>query len=128
MNDKIRVCLIGCGRAGLIHAKSYAGPVDGAELIAVCDADENNVEAAQRIANVRYFYTDYREALKNNEIDAVVVATPTRFHRDIVCAAANAGKHIFCEKPMASAPEECDEMIEACRKNGVKLQIGFMRK
>ena len=128
MNDKIRVCLIGCGRAGLIHAKSYAGPVDGAELIAVCDADENNVEAAQRIANVRYFYTDYREALKNNEIDAVVVATPTRFHRDIVCAAANAGKHIFCEKPMASAPEECDEMIEACRKNGVKLQIGFMRR
>ena len=68
MNDKIRVCLIGCGRAGLIHAKSYAGPVDGAELIAVCDADENNVEAAQRIANVRYFYTDYREALKNNEM------------------------------------------------------------
>jgi myo-inositol 2-dehydrogenase/D-chiro-inositol 1-dehydrogenase/scyllo-inositol 2-dehydrogenase (NAD+) len=67
MNDKIRVCLIGCGRAGLIHAKSYAGPVDGAELIAVCDADENNVEAAQRIANVRYFYTDYREALKYEE-------------------------------------------------------------
>ena len=115
MRDTIRVCLIGCGRAGLIHAKSYAGSVNGAQLIAVCDADEKNVEAAQKIINTRYAYTDYREALKNDEVDAVVVATPTRFHRDIVCAAANAGKHIFCEKPMASAPEECDEMIEACR-------------
>ena len=127
MSDKIRVCLIGCGRAGMIHAKSYAGLVNGAELIAVCDADEKNVEAAQRLINTRYVYYDYREALKNDEIDAVVVATPTRFHRDIVCAAAYAGRHIFCEKPMASSPKECNEMIEACRKNNVKLQIGFMR-
>ena len=112
----------------MIHAKSYAGLVNGAELVAVCDPDERNIEAVRKIANVRYVYTDYREALKNDEIDAVVVVTPTRLHRDIVCAAANAGRHIFCEKPMASSPKECDEMIEACRKNNVKLQIGFMRR
>ena len=112
----------------MIHAKSYAGLVSGAELIAICDADEKNLEAAQIIVNVRYVYNDYREALKNDEIDAVIVVTPTRFHKDIVCAAANAGKHIFCEKPMASSPEECDEMIESCRMNNVKLQIGFMRR
>ena len=112
----------------MIHAKSYAGLVSGAELIAICDADEKNLEAAQKIVNVRYVYNDYREALKNDEIDAVIVVTPTRFHKDIVCAAANAGRHIFCEKPMASSPEECDEMIESCRKNNVKLQIGFMRR
>lgn len=128
MNEKIRVCLIGCGRAGMIHAKSYAGAVKGAELIAICDASEENVCAAEKAVDVKYVYTDYREALRNDEIDAVVVVTPTQFHRDIVVAAANAKKHVFCEKPMASTPKECDEMIEECRKNGVKLQIGFMRR
>ena len=56
MSEKIRVCLIGCGRAGMIHAKSYAGLVNGAELVAVCDPDERNIEAVRKIANVRYVY------------------------------------------------------------------------
>ena len=128
MGDKIRVCLIGCGRAGMIHAKSYAGLIRGAELIAVCDSQESSVKAAGEVLNVKYVYTDYSEALANEEIDAVVVVTPTQFHKEAVVAAAYAGKHVFCEKPMASTPEECDEMIEACRKNRVKLQIGFMRR
>ena len=128
MNERIRVCLIGCGRAGMIHARSYAGQVKGAELIAMCDPMEAGLKAAQDEISVKYAYTDYRDVMKNDEIDAVVVVTPTQFHRDIVVAAANAGKHVFCEKPMASTPEECDEMIEACRKNNVKLQMGFMRR
>lgn len=128
MEDKIRVCLIGCGRAGMIHARSYSGNVRGAELIAMCDPMEENLRLAQREIPVRFTYTDYREVMKNQEIDAVVVVTPTQFHRDIVVAAANAGKHVFCEKPMASTEEECDEMISACRKNNVKLQLGFMRR
>ena len=124
---KINVCLIGCGRAGMIHAGSYAG-IQDAELIAICDPCEENLEAAKRTLNVRYTYTDYRQVMQNPEIDAVIVVTPTQFHRDIVVAAANAKKHVFCEKPMASTVEECDEMIEACRVNGVKLQLGFMRR
>ena len=66
--------------------------------------------------------------MKDPDIDAVVVVTPTQFHHDVVLAAAAAGKHVFCEKPMASTEQECDEMIEACRKANVKLQIGFMRR
>lgn len=127
-SDKIRVCLIGCGRAGMIHARSYAGQVKGAELIAMCDPIEDGLKAAQDEIPVKYAYRDYQDAMNNDEVDAVVVVTPTQFHRDIVVAAANAGKHVFCEKPMASTPEECDEMIEACRKNNVKLQMGFMRR
>ena len=126
--DKVRVCLIGCGRAGMIHARSYAGSVREAELIALCDPMADNLSAAQAEVNARYAYADYREALQNPEIDAVVVVTPTQFHRDIVIAAATAKKHVFCEKPMASTARECDEMIEACRENGVKLQLGFMRR
>ena len=126
--DKVRVCLIGCGRAGMIHARSYAGSVRDAELIALCDPMVDNLRAAQTELNARYAYADYREALQNPEIDAVIVVTPTQFHRDIVIAAAKAKKHVFCEKPMASTARECDEMIEACRENGVKLQLGFMRR
>ena len=126
--NKVRVCLIGCGRAGMIHAKSYAGKVKHAELIALCDAFEENVKLAREEIDVPYVYTDYQEALQNPEIDAVVVVTPTRFHHDIVIAAAKAGKHVFCEKPMAESARECDEMMKACQENGVKLQLGFMRR
>lgn len=125
---KLNVCLIGCGRAGMIHAKSYAGKVNNAELIALCDSFKENLENAQKEVSVKYTYTDYQEVMKNPEIDAVIVVTPTKFHHDVVIAAANAGKHVFCEKPMAENARECDEMIEACKKNHVKLQIGFMRR
>jgi myo-inositol 2-dehydrogenase/D-chiro-inositol 1-dehydrogenase/scyllo-inositol 2-dehydrogenase (NAD+) len=126
--NKIKVCLIGCGRAGMIHARSYAGNIRAAELAAVCDPAKENLNAAQQELNVSRTYTDYREVMSDPEIDAVVVVTPTQFHREIVTAAAQSHKHVFCEKPMASTVEECDEMIEACRENGVKLQLGFMRR
>ncbi|MBQ6540583.1 MAG: Gfo/Idh/MocA family oxidoreductase [Oscillospiraceae bacterium] len=126
--EKVRVCLIGCGRAGMIHARGYAGSIREAELIALCDPFEDNLRAAASELSVKYTYTDYREVMANPEIDAVVVVTPTQFHREVVNAAAKAKKHVFCEKPMASTAEECDEMIAACRANGVKLQLGFMRR
>lgn len=126
--NEVRVCLIGCGRAGMIHAQSYAGQVQGARLIALCDPVPENLAAARAAFGTRFAYADYREALANPEIDAAVVVTPTQFHRDIVVAAARAGKHVFCEKPMATTVSECDEMIEACRAAGVKLQLGFMRR
>ena len=126
--NKVRVCVIGCGRAGMIHVRNFAGGVRNAELVALCDPFAPNVEAALREVSVPYTYTDCAEALRNEAIDAVVVVTPTRFHRDIVVAAAGAGKHVFCEKPMAESARECDDMIEACRRGGVKLQIGFMRR
>ncbi|WP_317917149.1 Gfo/Idh/MocA family oxidoreductase [Vibrio sp. MACH09] len=128
MKDKINVCLIGCGRAGMIHARSYNGNVAGAQLIAICDPFEENLKTAQAELNVKYQYTDYNDVLLNDEVDAIVVVTPTQFHKDIVVAAANAGKHVFCEKPMAGSAEECDAMIEACKANNVKLQLGFMRR
>lgn len=129
MKEKINVCLIGCGRAGMIHARSYGGAVKNAELIAICDPMDENLKAVQdEIKGIRFVYHDYAEALRNPEIDAVIVVTPTQFHHDIVIAAAEAGKHVFCEKPMAATAEECDEMIKACDDHHVKLQLGFMRR
>ena len=128
MKNKVNVCLIGCGRAGMIHARSYSGNVKKAELIAICDPVAENLKAAQEEVKVKYVYTDYRDVMKNDEIDAVIVVTPTKLHHQIVLAAANAGKHVFCEKPMAIDEAECDDMIRACQENGVKLQLGFMRR
>jgi myo-inositol 2-dehydrogenase/D-chiro-inositol 1-dehydrogenase/scyllo-inositol 2-dehydrogenase (NAD+) len=73
-------------------------------------------------------YADYEQALADPQVEAVVVATPTTFHREIVVAAAQAGKHVLCEKPMATNAQECDAMIAAAEAARVKLQIGFMRR
>ena len=128
MKKKVNVCVIGCGRAGMIHARSYMAGVNGAVLAALCDPSEENLSSAAEETGVTKTYADWREVMKDPDIDAVIVVTPTQYHRDIVVAAANAGKHVFCEKPMASDEKECDEMIEACRENKVKLQLGFMRR
>ena len=125
---KVKVCLIGSGRAGMIHARNMAGSVPGGEIYAACDPDISAAKAAAEELGIETYYQDYTEALSDEQIDAVIIACPTKYHREIAVAAANEGKHIFCEKPMASTPEECDEMIEVCRKNHVKLQMGFMRR
>ena len=124
----LNVCVIGCGRAGMIHARSYAGRVIGARLAALCDPVAEAREAAGAELGVSRLYANWQDVMADPDIDAVVVVTPTRFHHDVVLAAAAAGKHVFCEKPMASSEAECDEMIAACEKAGVKLQIGFMRR
>lgn len=128
MKEKVGVCLIGCGRAGMIHARDFKNRVDGAYMAAVADISEEAAKNAADELGVKDFYTDYRDALLNDNVNAVVVVSPTDLHKQIVIDAANAKKHIFCEKPMAMNTEECDEMIDAVKKNVVKLQIGFMRR
>lgn len=126
--NEIGICLIGAGRAGMIHGLNFLNRVPGAKMTAVCDAAlEVAKNSAEQLGLTTYF-TDYREALKLSEVDAVIVVSPTNLHKEIVVAAARAGKHVFCEKPMAIDEMQCQEMIDACEKAGVKLQIGFMRR
>jgi len=125
---KIGICLIGCGRAGMIHAHNFNTLIPGAKMVAVVDAVVDVAKDAAAKLGLKDFYTDYRKALENPNVDAVVVAAPTDLHKSIVIDCANAGKHIFCEKPMAMNKIECEMMIEACDKNNIKLQLGFMRR
>ena len=125
---KLGICLIGCGRAGMIHARNYKNKVPNAQMVACVDAVEAAAKAAAEEMGIDKYYTDYHQILNDPEVDAVVVVAPTDLHKQIVIDCAAAGKHIFCEKPMAMTVEECDEMIEACDKYNVKLQIGFMRR
>lgn len=124
----LKVCLIGCGRAGMIHARNYKNKIENARIVAVADAVLEAAEAAAEELGVEKCFSDYKEILTDPEIDAVIVVAPTNLHKQIVIDCAAAGKHIFCEKPMAMTVEECDEMIAACDQHKVKLQIGFMRR
>jgi len=125
---KIGVCVIGAGRAGAIHLKNFAYGIPEARLVAVVDPLEKAAVKAQKEFEIPNYYLNYMEALQNNAVDAVIVVAPTVYHRDITVAAANAGKHVLCEKPMAMNASECDEMIKVTKENNVKLQIGFMRR
>ncbi|MFT0846480.1 Gfo/Idh/MocA family oxidoreductase [Actinomycetaceae bacterium L2_0104] len=122
----VRIGIIGAGRAGLLHAHSFATQVEDAALIAVSDPSREALRHASTLYGVST-HSDYRDLLET-DVDGVVVVTPTKFHAEIVRAAAEAGKHILCEKPMAMNEDECESMIAAARKARVKLQVGFMRR
>lgn len=123
------ICVIGGGRAGMIHARNFAaGRTANSALVALVEPLAEARQRACQELHVGQAYADYEQALADPRVDAVVVATPTKFHREIVVAAAKAGKHILCEKPMATSVPECDAMIAAAEAARVKLQIGFMRR
>ncbi len=127
-NAKLSVALIGAGRAGMIHARNFKAGVPHARIVAVADPVEEAVQAACRELEIDRYETDYRRLLEDDAIDAVIIVTPTKYHCEIAVAAAKAGKHILCEKPMAMTVEECNEMDRAAKENGVKLQLAFMRR
>ncbi len=121
-SEKVRVGLIGCGVMGKSLA-SHLRTIEQAELVAVCDAVESAVKALAKEFGV-WATTNLDELLGRDDIDAVLIATPAYLHAEQTVAAAKAGKHVFCEKPMALTVEECDRMIEACRENNVNLMVG----
>jgi inositol 2-dehydrogenase len=125
---KVSIGVIGLGRMGSVYASFIAGQVEDARLAAVSDSRPEAVQAfVDRHSGVQS-YADYHDLLSDQSIDAVVVVTPTSTHRDVVIAAAEAGKAIFCEKPTALTLQATDDMIGAVEKAGVMFQVGFMRR
>jgi predicted dehydrogenase len=126
--NPVKVCVVGVGRAGMVHATNFKDNVPGAVLTAIVDADLELAEERTKDLGVDLFFSDLRQALDRAEFDAVCITTPTFTHAEIAITAARAGVHIFCEKPMALTLAEADAMIQAADEGGVKLQIGFMRR
>jgi len=123
------IAVIGAGRAGMIHARNLAsGRVPGARLARLVEPRAETRQAASAELRLEHSSADYREALADPAVDAIVVATPSALHCEIVEAAAQARKHILCEKPMAMNAAECDRMLDAVDRAEVTLQIGFMRR
>jgi len=128
MGERIRTGLIGAGRIGRRHAMTLAAQIPQAELAVICDAIP---EAAQKLAaEVRLdrWTTDVDAVIADPEIQAIVIASSTESHAPLITKAAEAGKDIFCEKPVALDLETTDAALDAVERAGVKLQIGFQRR
>lgn len=127
--DKVKLGVIGVGRLGAKHAENIALSIPEADLVAVCDIDQEKVcDIADRLG-ARYYYTDYRELLSNDEIDGVVIANSTTEHCKTVCDSARYGKHIFCEKPLGINREELLKINQAVVRNSGKIfQVGFVKR
>jgi inositol 2-dehydrogenase len=128
MKAKLPVGVIGLGRMGQVYARHLAGRIPQAKIVAIADALEERGRAFADELGVEAWSTDYRDVLANPEIKAVFVISPTSTHREVVIAAAEAGKAIFCEKPVALTLADTDAMLAAIAKKGVMFQAGFMRR
>jgi inositol 2-dehydrogenase len=124
----IRMGLIGAGRMGATFAHHLINSIAEADLIAIADAHGKTAGEVAARYGVESTYNDYYRLLERPDIDAVVIASPTNTHAEIIQAAARAGKHIFCEKPLALTMEDCDAAIAAVKAAGINLQLGFMRR
>ncbi len=128
---KIRIGIVGCGNiANTKHLPNLANHLDRVEIAAFCDLD---IEKAKRAATSygtpdTRVYTNYVECVKDTEIDAIHVCTPNRSHCEITVAALENGKHVMCEKPMAITTEDARKMVEAAKKYGKLLTIGYQNR
>ncbi|MGN6264710.1 MAG: Gfo/Idh/MocA family protein [Ginsengibacter sp.] len=123
-NDQVQVALIGAGGMGTADTNTCR-TVPGVKLVAVCDLyDGRLAEAKKRWGNDIYTTRDYKEILDRKDIDAVIVATPDFWHKDISVAAMNKGKHVYCEKPMVHDISEAPAVIDAQNKNKVVFEVG----
>ena len=131
MDKKLRIGIIGCGGiANGKHMKNLAKFPDKCEMVAFCDIIVERAEEACKKFGTEdaKFYEDYKELLKDETIDIVHVCTPNRSHSFITIDALEAGKHVMCEKPMAKTYAEGKAMLEAAKRTGKKLTIGYQNR
>ncbi len=124
---KVRLGVAGLGRIGRLHADIIATKVENAELVAVMDIVEKLAMEVGEKYRVRW-YTDYDRFLGDPDLDAVVIATPTFLHSEMIIRAVEKGKDVFTEKPLTVTSKEAEDVLKAVEKAGVKLQVGYMRR
>jgi predicted dehydrogenase len=126
----VKLGVIGVGKFGTNILNTFKQMEEGGrcKLAAICDINKETLKNQSEKYNARG-YVDYKEMIDTEkDLDGIAVATPDPFHREPVIYAANAGKHILCEKPMDVTVEGCQEMLEAARKNNVFLQVDFHKR
>jgi myo-inositol 2-dehydrogenase / D-chiro-inositol 1-dehydrogenase len=128
MKSRLRFGLIGAGRIGSVHAETLAFRVPQAHLVAVADLNPSASHAVASRCNIPRIISSGADIIADSEIDAVAICSPTDTHADLIVAAAKAGKHIFCEKPISLSLKEIDRSLAAVESAGVKLQVGFNRR
>ncbi len=125
---RLRWGLIGCGDVARKRVAEALRRAKGSELVAACRRDPQALEAFCREFDVPRGYCDAEELLNDDSVDAVYIATPVVYHEPLTVAAAQRGKHVLVEKPMARSTAECDRMIAACEEAGVLLGVAYYRR
>ncbi len=128
MTEPLHLGLIGAGRIGRLHAEHLAFRIPNARTLIVADVNEAAAQACADQFRVKFAVQDYHMILNSPAIDAVVICSATHTHAQIIQEAAQAGKHIFCEKPIDHNLAVIDLALDAVKKAGVKLQVGFNRR
>jgi predicted dehydrogenase len=128
VKKEIRVCMVGAGRASRNHLQAITRHVPGLKIVALVDPIQTVRNETATDFGINHQYDDLGEGLEKVDFDGVIITTPTPTHLPLTVLAAEHGKHVFLEKPMALNLEECDKIIEVTENNKVFLQIGFMRR
>ena len=124
----VRWGIIGCGDVARRRVAGAIGDDPNSQVLAAC---RRNVEKLKQFCSefgVAHEYENDQDLINNDEVDAVYIATPVYLHLPQTIAAAEAGKHVLVEKPMAMSVAECDEMVSACREHDVKLGVAYYRR
>ena len=123
MSDKLKVGIIGTGIIGKSHVRGYQSMLNDVEIVAVADIDESEAQQVAQEYDIPHVFSDYCDLLKIDEIDSVDVCLPNFLHAPVTIAALEAGKHVYCEKPMAKTGPEAIAMYEAAQRTGKKLSV-----
>ena len=128
MNNKLKIGIIGAGRIGKLHAENIVNNFRDIEIKAIADIYTDKIEDWAKSIGIKNIYKDYHEIINDEEIDAILICSSTNTHSMIIIEAANAGKNIFCEKPIDFHINKIKEVLKAVEEAGVKFQIGFNRR
>jgi myo-inositol 2-dehydrogenase/D-chiro-inositol 1-dehydrogenase len=120
-NGKVKVGIIGSQFEADIHAASFKIASEEAEVVAVASPTPGNAAALAKRYGFSRVFTDYREMLKERDIEMITIAAPNKLHAQMTAECAQTGKHVVCEKPLAMTIEECEQMIHVTRQAGVLL-------
>ena len=126
--EKVKVGVIGAGRIGKLHTENLVKFVPQAKVVAVADVFAERIKEWAKDLGIEKVYSDYHDILADKDIDAVIICSPTNTHSQITIEAANAGKHVFCEKPIDYDIDKINNALAAVKKAGVKFQVGFNRR
>ena len=127
-SKQLHVGIIGAGRIGKVHAETLAFRLPEVRTLAIADVNREAAQALAARCGIPTVAESSEQIFANPEIDAVLICSSTDTHADFIVQAAQAGKHIFCEKPIAHTSTQIDRALAAVKQAGVKLQIGFNRR
>ena len=126
--QKLNIGIIGAGRIGKVHAETLAFRIPEAKIVAIADINREAAQALAAHCNIPKVTVSSDDIIADPQIEAVLICSATNTHAELIVQAAKAGKHIFCEKPIAYTLKQIDHALAAVKTAGVQLQIGFNRR